>query len=274
MGDRLVLGALGVGALTVTVAVQRAGEPVRAGKRLHRRFLADADARALLLREGEILRRLEGRGAPRFVESGEDALGPYLVMERLAMPSLATQGATIRHRGVAWSANASRAAIRALAEVHDADDPAGPLAVVHADLSPDNVLIDDNAGVAAIVDFGLSRWRDDPGPPPGAFRGTLAYVAPEVAQGQAPDARSDLFALAVSLLATASGELPRQRSHFASQLAAAAEDGIHDYASRTSATFPPEVAGVLVACVHFDPRDRPASAREALARLGGPHAAW
>jgi serine/threonine protein kinase len=268
MGDRVVLGTLGVGAVTVTVAVQRDGEPIRAGKRLHPRFRAVHEARACLLREGDILRRLGGRGAPRFVEAGEDALGLFLVMERLAMPSLAVQDSSVRLRGALWLGQASRSALRALADVHDADDSAGPLAVVHADVSPDNVLVDDDASAAAFVDFGLSRWRDDAGAPQDAFRGTLAFVAPEVARGEPSDARSDLFALATSLLAAASGELPRQGSDFPSQLAAAAELAIHDYAVRASAALPPEVARVLVACVAFDPKDRPASASEALARLG------
>jgi serine/threonine protein kinase len=268
MGDRLVLGTLGVGAVTLTVAVRRDGEPVRAGKRLHPRFRSDEEARALLLREGEILRRLDGRGAPRFVEAGEDLLGPYLVMEHLAMPSLSAQDSSVRLRGTPWFSGASRSILRALAEVHEATDSDGPLAIVHADLCPDNVLVGDDGRAAAIVDFGLSRWRDDQGPASGAFRGSLGYVAPEVARGEAPDSRSDLFALAVSLLAAASGELPRQGSDFASLLATAAEVGIHDYAVRASVALPADVSRLLVECVHFDPRDRPASAQEALARLG------
>jgi serine/threonine protein kinase len=266
MGDRRVLGTLGVGAVTTTLAVRRDGEPVRAGKRLLARFRADDEARARFFREGEILRRLDGRGAPRLLETGEDALGPYLVMESLALPSLSAQRFATRSDRANWVTRASRAAMRALAAVHDADDDAGPLGVVHADLSPDNVLVADDAGSAAMVDFGLARWRDDAGPPPGAFRGTLAFVAPEVARGELADARSDLFALAASLLAAASGEPPRHGSDFAPLLAAAAEVAIDDYAARASRDLSPAVARVLVACVRFDPADRPASAREALGK--------
>lgn len=269
MGDRMVVDTLGVGAMTTTLAVRRGGEPVCAGKRLLPRFRTDEEARTLLRREAEILRRLDGRGAPRFIEAGEDTLGPYFVMDRLFLPSLSVQASSRRQpERKRWVAVASRSAIRALAAVHDADDDAGPLAIVHSDLSPDNILVADDARTAAMIDFGLSRWRDDPGPPPGAFRGTLAYVAPEVARGQVADGRSDLFALAASLLAAASGEPPRRGSDFAAQLTAAGEVAIDAYAAQASFDLPPEVARVLVACVRFDPRDRPPNAREALVRLG------
>jgi serine/threonine-protein kinase len=267
MGDRVVLGTLGTGAVTTTLSVRRDGEPVRAGKRLLPRFRSDPEARARLSREAEILRRLDGRGAPLFVDAGEDALGPYLVMERLALPSLSAQASFARPDKTGWAARASRAAIRALAAVHDAEDSTGPLAIVHADLSPENVLVADDGRSAAMIDFGLSRWRDTRDGPPATFRGTLAYVAPEVARGQLADARSDLFALAASLLAAASGEAPRRGSDFPSQLVAAAEIAIDDYAERACVGLPREVARVLAACVRFDPRDRPASAREALSGL-------
>jgi cystathionine beta-lyase/cystathionine gamma-synthase/aminoglycoside phosphotransferase len=267
MGDRLVLGMLGVGAVTTTLAVRRAGEPIRAGKRLLPRFRADSEARASLLRETEVLRVLDGRGAPRLVDAGEDALGLYLVMERLAMPTLSARGSPLPTARARWVALASRSVMGALAVVHDADDSAGPLKIVHADLCPDNILVEDDGQSAVLIDFGLARWRGDTGPPPGAFRGTLAYVAPEVARGQIPDARSDLFSLAASLLAVASGERPRQGADFASQLAAAAEVAIDDYAARASRGLPPEIARVLLGCVRFDPSERPATAREALERL-------
>ncbi len=267
VGDREVVGTLGVGAVTTTVAVRRHGEPVRVAKRLLPRFRTDEDARARLAREAEILRRLEGRGAPRFVDAGEDALGPYLVMEWLALPRLSAHVSSPRPERLHWVALASRAAMSALAAVHDADDSEGSLAVIHADLSPDNVLVADDARSAAVVDFGLSRWRGDRDPPSSAFQGTLAFVAPEVARGRLEGAQSDLFALAASLLATASGEPPRRGSDFPSLLATAAELAIDDYAERASLGLPPEVSRVLAACVRFEARDRPSSARDALARM-------
>jgi eukaryotic-like serine/threonine-protein kinase len=267
MGDRQVVGALGAGALTMTMAVQKEGEPVRAGKRLSTRFAADEDARAMLRREAMILARLDGRGAPRLIEEGEDALGPFLIMELCAMSRVGPRSASAVRLGPEWFDLATRAALGALVRVHEASDARGPLGVVHGDLSPANVLVADDARGAALVDFGLSRFRDDPGPLPGPFRGTLAFAAPEVARGELPDARSDLFGLAASLLATAWDQAPRAAGDVAATLAEAAENSIDAYAARASAGLDPRVAEVLCACVRFDAKDRPARARDALDAL-------
>jgi len=267
MGDRQVKGALGIGAVTVTLAVQREGEPVRAGKRLSARFTADEDARAMLRREAAILASLSGRGAPRLVEQGEDGLGPYVVMELCAMSRLSTHAARDPRRGPSFWGLATRAAFDALALVHGAADARGPLDVVHGDLSPDNVLVADDAGSARLVDFALSRFRDDPGPTRGPFRGTVSFAAPEVARGEWVDVRTDLFGLAASLLSSAYGRPPREGNDFAALLAEAAETPLDAYAAVAAGGLPPRVAEVLRACVRFDPQERPATAKEALARL-------
>ena len=264
MGDRQVKGALGVGAVTVTLAVQREGEPVRAGKRLSSRFAADEDAHAMLRREAAILASLSGRGTPLLVDQGEDGLGPYVVMELCEMSRLSTHAARAPRPGPAFWGLATRAALDALALVHEATDTRGPLGVVHGDLSPDNVLLADDAGSARLVDFALSHFRDDAGPAPGPFRGTLPFAAPEVARGEAANERSDLFGLAASLQASACGRPPNEGKDFAALLAEAAETPIDAYAARASAGLDPRVAEVLRACVRFDPRDRPARARDAL----------
>jgi serine/threonine protein kinase len=221
----------------------------------------------MLRREVAILASLSGRGTPRLVDQGEDGLGPYLVMELCEMSRLATHAARDPRPGPAFWGLATRAAFGALALVQEAADARGPLDVVHGDLSPDNVLVADDAILARLVDFALSRFRDDPGPQRGPFRGTLSFAAPEVARGEVADARTDLFSLAASLLASACGRPPREGKDFAALLAEAAETPIDAYAASASVGLDPQVAEVLRACVRFDPRERPATAMEALAHL-------
>jgi eukaryotic-like serine/threonine-protein kinase len=268
LGGRRVVRVLGVGALTETLAVAKDGEPVRAAKRLSSRFRDDEAARAMILREAAVLCRLGGRGSPRLVEH-DDTLDPYIVMDLVLMRSLAARGSSARP-DKAWFALAARATMRALSLVHEASDADGPLGVLHGDISPDNVLVADDGQDAALVDFGLARWREDPGPLRGPFRGTLSFAAPEVARGEMPDRRSDLFSLAASLLATACGELPREGDDFAALLVRAGEAPIDAYAARASAALEARVARVLVACVRFEAKDRPASAREAAYALAPP----
>jgi serine/threonine protein kinase len=216
-------------------------------KRLSERAASEPWMRARLLGEGELLARLQARGTPRLVASGEDAHGPWLVLERVDGEPLATRLGAV---DAAWLALAASAAFGTLAQVHAAG-------VVHGDLSPDNVMLSADARRATVLDFGLASWPGAPAMPAGPFRGTLLYAAPEVARGETPDARADAFALAASLLHAASGEPPRKAETQAAMLLSAGEQPIEPWARRAAAALPPALAAALVACCAFERDARP-----------------
>ncbi|HEY1693056.1 MAG TPA: protein kinase [Polyangiaceae bacterium] len=221
-------------------------------KRLPPRAREEPWMRARLVAEGALLERLGGRGAPRHVGSGEDHAGPWIVMERVPWPSLDSRAGEESRGGPTWPAWLARAAIaafEALSAVHGAG-------VVHGDLSPANVLVDTGAAHAVLVDFDLAVGAGMPPLPPGPFRGTLRFAAPEAARGEPLDRRSDAFALAASLLFVASGEPPRPETTPAAMLLAAAERSIEPWARRAAATLEPAMGRALVACCAFDPRER------------------
>jgi eukaryotic-like serine/threonine-protein kinase len=241
------------GAFTKTSVVESRSTGARAiEKRLVTRLLGDAEARGWLLEEAKILGLLAGRGAPRLLAEGEDREGPWLLMEHGEMPSLA-------ERMRSWSPDdGDRAAFvdravpvvfAALAEVHAAEDASGPLGVVHGDLSPDNLLVSDDAARALVIDFGLARYRDSAALVPGAFRGTARYVAPEVARGDAASPTSDRFALAMTLLHAASGEAPRDGGSLASMIVMAGTEPALSYAERASRGLSKASAAFLLRCV-------------------------
>jgi serine/threonine protein kinase len=220
-------------------------------KRLGARALDEPWVREQLVAEGRLLELLGGRGAPRLVASGEDAGGPWIVMVRIAWPTLASQ---VGRRDARWMESAARAAFEALAVVHAAG-------VVHGDVSPENVLVSDDGARAVLVDFGLARAPSRPLMPAGPFRGTLVYAAPEVARGEPFDGRADLFSMAASLLHVWSGEAPRPPGPDAAMLVAAGEQGIEAWAERAARfhvgqALAPEVARMLVTRCSFDAKDR------------------
>ena len=97
---------------------------------------------------------------------------------------------------------------RWIGQVAAALDFAHRKGVIHRDVKPSNVLIDDH-GRALLTDFGLARLVEGTGTLTGSMlMGTPAYVSPEQARGQPVDARTDQYALGVILYQIAVGRLP------------------------------------------------------------------
>lgn len=93
----------------------------------------------------------------------------------------------------------------ALAEAHKH-------AILHRDVKPKNILLGRD-GRARLTDFGSARMDGDATiTRTGAIVGTLAYMAPEIAEGRRGDARSDVFALGMTLFHAAAGRLPDRPS--------------------------------------------------------------
>ncbi|MBX3190277.1 MAG: phosphotransferase [Labilithrix sp.] len=235
-------------------------------KRLSTRERAEPEAVARLRSESSLLERLSriATVTPRLVARGEDERGPWFRAEKIAFPTLAARLACAP-RGLEpwWIERAARAAFEALAALHESADADGPLGVVHADLSPANVAVDDAGARVVFFDLELASWREGP-PRDGAFRGTARYVAPEIARGEAPRPASDLFGLAASLLHAMTGAPPRPGASLPAVLAAAAEDPLAvpaELAARGAAH------AAVLSCLAFDPRARPRSAREVLAAM-------
>ncbi len=86
--------------------------------------------------------------------------------------------------------------------------------LVHRDIKPDNIWLEEGTGRVKIVDFGLVRSAEsdaDAGlTQAGMVLGTPRYMAPEQAQGQVVDHRCDLFTPG-SVLYPASGKSPLRR---------------------------------------------------------------
>ncbi|MCL2726097.1 MAG: hypothetical protein FWD69_16850 [Polyangiaceae bacterium] len=230
-------------------------------KRLTARTLHEPEAVARLRAEAILLRALGGRVTPALLDAGEDSRGPWLHMGKISSPTLAERLDNARGPlATAWIECASRAAFDALAVVHEAADGAGALDVVHADISPANLAIDDAGAHVTLLDFELACFRGSPARD-GAFRGTAAFTAPEVARGESPTPKSDLYSLAATLAAAALGRSPRPPLPLPALLATAAEVEIIDDELRALGARGPAHAALL-RCLAHDPASRPASARE------------
>jgi YVTN family beta-propeller protein len=108
-------------------------------------------------------------------------------------------------------------AIRVLSQVAAALDQAHRRGLVHRDVKPANVLLDEG-GHAYLSDFGISTRNGGAAVDPGGTIGTLDYLSPEQIRGEAVDGRSDCYALACILFECLAGEPPFRRQSEAETL--------------------------------------------------------
>ena len=172
-------------------------------KRIHpRALLLSPDASVRLRREVELLRGWSHPGVVALLDAGEVEGVPYLVYELVpgAVPlDEACRGLPLRAR------------VRLVAEAAHALGAVHARGVIHRDVTPRNLLVDEH-GRVRLVDFGLARGPDDPQlTRTGAALGTPGWLAPEVAlEGSraAAGVAADVWSLGAVLFQALTGEPP------------------------------------------------------------------
>ncbi len=221
------------------VAVKVLAEHLGADPKAHLRFQREARAAAGLSSHPHVV---------TIYDVGEHNGRSFIVMELLPGGSLAAvlkPGRPIdRATAVRW--------LRDAASALDAAHAAG---IVHRDVKPANLLLNERGGVA-IADFGIARIaQEDQVTMTGQVLGTAAYLSPEQALGEPATAASDRYALAVLAFQLLTGERPFTAEHFAAQARAHIEEDPPP-ASSVRPELPPAVDAVIERGLAKGPADR------------------
>lgn len=244
-------------------------------KRLSTRAVREPAGRAAIVREAKALALARHPALPTLIRVGADGHGPFVIEARVEGVSLREVLEGWRARGRTPPASlvrhVVRAAVEALAEIQELEraDGGGALGLVHGDLDPDHVLLGP-IGEIGLVDLGAARFRGmDPGLET-ADRGTLPFVAPEIARGESPPtAVADVYAMAATLAFFATGQpLTRARDE-AAVLMEIGEAGVQLEALAAADGLSPGQRAGLARALAQDPADRPSSARALLLVLDG-----
>ncbi|HET8638900.1 MAG TPA: protein kinase [Solirubrobacterales bacterium] len=170
-------------------------------KVMHREMSEQEDQLARFRQEARAVAKLSHPNVVSVIDAGEDGGHPYIVFEYV-------EGETLKQRVSRVGALDPQEAIAYAIEVARGLAVAHSRQMVHRDIKPQNILIDDE-GRAKLTDFGISRQLEQDGmTATGRVLGTTDYVAPEQAMGKAVDPRSDIYSLGVVLYEMLVGQVP------------------------------------------------------------------
>ena len=204
-------------------------------------------------REMEAASRLRHERCVRAYDFGGDSGHVYIAYEYV-------QGCTMREalRGGRLS---DRDAIAAAAQILDALAHAHRLGIVHRDVKPSNVLVEEGARLSIkLLDFGLAQFDEaDTLTAVGDVPGTLAYIAPERLTGGDATAASDVWAVGVLLWEALAGEHPFWGVPLP-QVAAAIEAGAPPL-TKSRADLSPPVVQAVASALAGEPGRRPSAAQ-------------
>jgi serine/threonine protein kinase/tetratricopeptide (TPR) repeat protein len=257
IGNRYeVLQLLGEGGMGAVYKVRdRELDRLVALKLIRRDLAQNSDVLHRFKQELILARKVTHRNVIRIFDLGDADGVKFITMDYIEGTDLKS---LIREKGKF----APKEAKQIIVQVCNALEVAHAEGVIHRDLKPQNIMVDEQ-GKVSVMDFGIARSMEMGGgmTQTGALVGTPEYMSPEQAKGEKVDARSDLFSLGIIFYELLTGYSPYKadttmatlwkRTHEAVRPPVALEPGI-----------PRAVSDMVVKCLEIDRERRYQSVTE------------
>lgn len=207
LGHYEILEVVGSGGMGIVLkAFDERLQRVVAIKAMAQSLAASGTGRQRFVREAQAAAAVNHDNVVDIYAVEEAGPVPYFVMEYVA-------GVSLEDKLVQQGPLALKEILRIGLQTADGLAAAHRQGLVHRDVKPANILLENGVGRVKITDFGLARAADDASlTHSGVIVGTPAYMSPEQARGEAVDHRSDLFSLGSVLYALSAGQSPFQGS--------------------------------------------------------------
>ncbi len=189
------------GMSTVWRAFDTTLERAVAIKMMHRDVARDSDQLERFRREAKAVAKVSSPYVVGVIDAGEEDHTPFIILEFVDGETLKERIRRLRRLDVAEAVAYAIEIARGLQAAHDRG-------IVHRDVKPQNVLLDED-GAARVTDFGIARSLADEGlTADGRVLGTTDYVSPEQALGHNVTPQSDVYSLGVVLYEMLTGDVP------------------------------------------------------------------
>ncbi|TWU56836.1 Serine/threonine-protein kinase PknB [Rubripirellula tenax] len=262
LGGYRILEVLGVGGMGIVFKAEDTQlKRLVALKAIKPAIASNSIAKQRFLREAQSTASIEHHNIVPIYQVGEDGGVPFIAMQFLHGESLQSH---LQHHPKLDQTEVLKIGREVAAGLQAAHEHG----LIHRDIKPDNIWLDAKSGWARILDFGLVRAASDDLllTQTDAIVGTPRYMAPEQAQGQAVDHRSDLFSLGSVLYQLATGVPSFTGGNMVATLLA-----VVNAESKPIAEIAPEIhpdlAALITRLLSKDPQARPQAAAEVVAEI-------
>ncbi len=164
---------------------------------------------------------------------------------------------------------ATKTAITITKQICDAIDAAHRKGVIHLDLKPQNIMVDNNGNVYT-MDFGLARSVVSPATRLSKkIMGTPAYMSPEQAKGEETDHKSDIYSIGIIMYEMFTGTLPYDAETRDEYIQKHIEE-IPKSPSQINPLIPNAISKIILKCMEKDKNDRYQAVKEILEEIQQP----